>query len=148
MTNINERRMAAHAHRRVGRDGGPLLYDLLGGEASLRRLVETFYDIVENEPAGQRLHRLHKLGHGVAHSREEQLNFLSGFLGGPSLYAQKYGHTNVREMHAHVEIDSAAKDDWLACMIIALDRCDIAPDVQRKLMNHFASVATTLVNRE
>jgi hemoglobin len=147
MTNINERRMAAHANRRVGRDGGPLLYDLLGGEVPLRRIVETFYDIVEHEPEGHRLHRLHKLGHGVAHSREEQFNFLSGFLGGPSLYAQKYGHTNIRDMHAHVDIDAAVKDDWLKCMTIALGRCGIAPEVQKKLMSHLTTVATMLVNR-
>ena len=47
----------------------------------MRRLVETFYDVIENEPEGEALAILHLRGHGVAHSRIEQFNFLSGFFG-------------------------------------------------------------------
>ena len=73
-----------------------LLYERVGGEEGVRRLVETFYDVVEYEPEGEALAILHLRGHGVAHSRIEQFNFLSGFFGGPHLYVEKYGHSNVR----------------------------------------------------
>lgn len=126
----------------------PSLYDLAGGEEGIRKLVETFYDIVEFEPEGRVLHILHLRGHGVAHSRIEQLNFLSGFLGGPRLYAQKHGHSNVREMHEHVEIDAAAKDAWLKCMGIAIDRVGLPADIKGRLMTPFTRVATMLVNQE
>ena len=123
------------------------LYELAGGEDGVRRLVETFYDIVEFEPAGRALHVLHLRGHGVAHSRVEQLNFLSGFLGGPRLYAQRWGHSNVREMHEHVEINAEAKDAWLQCMAMAIDRVGLPGDVKARLMTPFTRVATMLVNR-
>lgn len=126
----------------------PSLYDLVGGEDGIRKLVETFYDIVEFEPEGRSLHLLHLRGHGVAHSRIEQLNFLSGFLGGPRLYAEKHGHSNVREMHEHVEIDAAAKDAWLLCMGIAIDRVGLPAEIKSRLMTPFTRVATMLVNRE
>jgi hemoglobin len=126
----------------------PSLYDLVGGEARLRDLVETFYDIVEFEPEGRVLHTLHLRGHGVAHSRIEQLNFLSGFLGGPRLYTQKYGHSNVREMHEHVEINAEAKDAWLRCMAMAIDRVGLSVDIKSRLMGPFTRVATMLVNRD
>lgn len=126
----------------------PSLYDLVGGEEGVRRLVETFYDIVEFEPEGRILHTLHLRGHGVAHSRIEQLDFLSGFLGGPRLYAQKHGHSNVREMHEHVEINVEAKDAWLSCMAIAIDRVGLGVAVKARLMGPFTRVATMLVNRE
>lgn len=125
----------------------PSLYDLVGSEEGVRNLVETFYDIVEFEPEGRDLHLLHLRGHGVAHSRIEQFNFLSGFLGGPRLYAQKYGHSNVREMHEHVEINAAAKDAWLNCMSIAIDRVGLPADIKARLMAPFTRVATMLVNR-
>ncbi|CAN1724254.1 hemoglobin [Hyphomicrobium sp. 1Nfss2.1] len=126
---------------------GPSLYDLVGGEEGLRNLVETFYNIVEFEPEGQALHVLHLRGHGVAHSRIEQLNFLSGFLGGPKLYTQKWGHSNVREMHEHVEINAEAKDAWLRCMVMAIDRVGLPGDIKVRLMTPFTRVATMLVNR-
>ncbi len=125
----------------------PSLYELVGGQEGLRNLVETFYDIVEFEPEGRALHVLHLRGHGVAHSRVEQLHFLSGFLGGPRLYTQKWGHSNVREMHEHVEISAEAKNAWLRCMVMAIDRVGLPGDVKVRLMTPFTRVATMLVNR-
>ena len=126
----------------------PSLYDLIGGEEPLRRLIETFYDIVEFEPEGRVLHVLHLRGHGVAHSRIEQFNFLSGFFGGPGLYVQKYGHSDVREMHEHVEIDAEARDAWLNCMSIAIDRVGFSSDIKARLMAPFTRVATMLINKD
>lgn len=143
MVNANDRRVAAYGSG--PRSTGTLYYQL--GEHRLRQLIEAFYDIIEHDALGARLLRLHKLGHGVAHSRAEQFNFLSGFLGGPSLYAQKYGHTNVREMHAHVEIDEQAKNDWLSCMGKAMDQVGLTDPLRSELMRHFTIVANVLVNR-
>ncbi|WP_227871370.1 group II truncated hemoglobin [Novimethylophilus kurashikiensis] len=123
------------------------LYNLVGGENGIRRLVETFYDIVEQHPEGEPVSVLHLRGHGIAHSRVEQFNFLSGFLGGPNLYAEKYGHSNVRTMHEHVEINAKAKDAWLVCMDMAIDEVGLGPDVKSKLMANFTVVAELLVNR-
>lgn len=133
---------------RRGPDGAPLLYQRLGGEDGIRKLVETFYDIIEFEPEGRVLYALHLRGHGVAHSRIEQFNFLSGFLGGPRLYIEKYGHSDVREMHVHVEIDAEARDAWLRCMSIAIDRVGIASDVKEELMAAFTRVAFMLKNKD
>lgn len=124
------------------------LYDRIGGEEGLRTLVETFYDIIEYEAKGRELHLLHLRGHGVAHSRIEQFNFLSGFLGGPQLYIEKYKHSNVREMHVHVEIDQAARDLWLDCMLIAIGRVGLPTDVKDELMANFTRVAFQLQNKD
>ncbi len=124
-----------------------LLYDEIGGEEGVSRLVETFYDIVEQEPIGAPLHILHLRGHGVAHSRIEQFNFLSGFFGGPSLYAEHHGHSNVRAMHAHVEISPEARDAWINCMSLAIDRAGLSADIKARMMGTFTRVAEMLVNR-
>ena len=83
---------------------------------------------------------------GVAHSRIEQFNFLLDFLGGPKLYAEIHGHSNVREMHMHIEIERNAHDDWLNCMSIAIDRVGLNKDVGEKLMTHVRAVAAGLQN--
>jgi hemoglobin len=123
------------------------LYTLVGGETGLRNLVETFYDIIEFEPEGTDLKMLHLRGMGVGHSRIEQFNFLSDFLGGPKLYAEKHGHSNVRQMHVHIEIGKKVHDDWLNCMSIAIDRVGLDKEVGQRLMKHFRAVAAGLQNR-
>jgi len=120
------------------------LYERIGGAPALHRLVNLFYDIIENDPEGERLNLLHLRGHGVAHSRIEQFNFLSGFLGGPQLYIEKHGHSNVREMHRHVEMGPVEKDAWLSCMSRAIRDAGIAPEISAVLMKHFRAVADAL----
>lgn len=123
------------------------LYQQMGGEAAVRQLVEAFYDIVEQEPAGAPLYLLHLRGHGVAHSRQEQFHFLSGFLGGPRLYVERHGHSDVRRMHAHVAIDKTARDAWLTCMDMAIDRVGLSSAVKVAVMKHFTRVADMLINQ-
>lgn len=122
------------------------LYTRVGGEEGLRKLIETFYDIIEFEPEGRALKMLHLRGHGVAHSRIEQFKFLSDFLGGPKLYREQHGHSDVRQMHVHVVIDRQAHDDWLNCMTIAIDRVGLDQEVGAQLMQHFRVVAAKLQN--
>jgi hemoglobin len=129
-------------------DAKEALYTLVGGESGVKALVETFYDIVENEPEGVALNVLHLRGHGIAHSRIEQFNFLCGFFGGPKLYAEKHGHSNVRKMHEHVEISAEARDAWLKCMEIAIERLEYPSDLKLYLMGQFGIVARALQNTD
>ena len=62
-------------------------------------------------------------------------------------YVEKYGHSNVRTMHAHVEINPAARDAWLNCMGIAIDRVGLPAKTKVQMMEHFTRVAQMLVNR-
>lgn len=123
------------------------LYDRVGGAGGVRRLVDTFYDLVETHPAGRPVYLLQLRGHGIAHARIDQFNFLCGFFGGPKLYAERYGHSNVRLIHAHVEIDMESRDSWLTCMDMAIDQVGMAPALKRELMDNFTVVADLLVNR-
>lgn len=123
------------------------LYSLIGGEHGVRQLVETFYDVIEDCAEGHAVNILHLRGHGVAHSRIEQFNFLSGFLGGPRLYGEKYGHSDVRLMHEHVDINAEAKEAWLTCMSMAIDKVGLESGLKQTLMANFTKVAAMLVNR-
>ncbi|SHL23369.1 hemoglobin [Roseovarius marisflavi] len=120
--------------------------DDFGGEARLRELVEAFYDLIETLPEGSNLRRLHARGHGVAHARVEQFNFLSGFMGGRAYYKEKHGHMDVKLMHAHVPIRKADAENWLFCMNKALDdEGHKGPHID-KLRMVFTRVATILIN--
>lgn len=123
------------------------LYDLIGGENGVKNLVKVFYDIIETRPEGHKLHLLHLRGNGIAHSRVEQFDFLSAFLGGPKLYVEKHGHSNIRTIHEHVDINNEAKDIWLKCMVMAIDELGIATSTKDKIMGNFTVIAERLVNR-
>lgn len=120
------------------------IYDRMGGALVLNKLINTFYDIIEFEPQGKLLNILHLRGMGIGHSREEQFNFLSGFFGGPKLYIEKHGHSDVREMHRHVEVGPAERDSWLECMETALERVGLEQDLSDEMMRHFRIVANAL----
>ncbi|MBT9244051.1 group II truncated hemoglobin [Gemmobacter fulvus] len=121
--------------------------DHLGGEEALRRLVNRFYDLVETDAQGAQIMRLHFRGHGLAHVREEQVNFLSGFLGGRRYYEEKHGTMDVRLMHNHVPIRAEDAEDWLALMDRALVDCGHSGPHVERIRAAFRRVAMILVNR-
>jgi len=122
------------------------LYQQLGGEAAIESLVEAFYDIIEQDEAARELHLLHLRGHGVAHSRLEQFNYLSGFFGGPQYYVMAHGHARLKEIHEHVPIDSKMRDLWLSCMEQAIAKVAIRPELRDRLMRHFTRAAEAARN--
>ena len=120
-------------------------YDRIGGADGVRQLVKAFYDLVETEPEGAPLRVMHNQGNGLAHAREAQFMFLSGFLGGPQLYVEQHHHSNVRQMHSHLAIGEVEAQSWLACMGKALEKT-ADEDTRRMLMQTFQRVATALRN--
>jgi hemoglobin len=121
-------------------------YERLGGDDGLRTLVEAFYDIIEQEDHAEELHLLHRRGFGVAHSREEQFNYLSGFFGGPQRYVMKHGHARLKEIHEHVPIRPEMRDLWLRCMDEAIARIGLDEDLAALLMRHLKAAAETARN--
>ena len=119
------------------------------GEERLRELVKTFYDIVETDPdEGAIIHALHLKGHGINHLRSAQLEFLSGFFGGPKYYIERTGHSDVRKIHAHVTIGYAERDAWLVCMQKAVDQVGFEPELNTRLMAIFNRAAEMSRNQD
>jgi hemoglobin len=121
-------------------------YERIGGEAGVRKLVRTFYDLVETEPEGAPLRILHTEGSGLAHAREAQFMFLSGFLGGPQLYVEQFRHSNVKQMHAHLAVGEGEAQSWLSCMKKALAQT-ADEETASVLLQTFTRVAHALKNR-
>lgn len=118
----------------------------LGGETALHELVETFYDLMETDPAAYPLHRLHFRGHGLNHTRQAQFEFLCGFLGGRAYYRERFGHMNLREIHAHVPIRAADAELWLQTFDKALTQCGMQGETVDKFRATLRRAALLLVN--
>ena len=93
-------------------------YELLGGDTGVRALVDRFYDLMHTLPAAAGIRALHPAD--LAGSRAKLYKFLSGWLGGPPLYVQEYGHPMLRARHLPFPIDTAERDAWMQCMTQAL----------------------------
>ena len=122
------------------------MLDQIGGEDALRTLVEHFYDLVETVPEGRNILSLHLKNHGIAHTRTEQFDFLSGFMGGRVYYMERNRHMNLREIHAHIPIFEQDAIDWLSIMDRALDDLGHHGEHIGKLRAAFRRVALVLVN--
>lgn len=118
----------------------------LGGEAALRKLVETFYDRMETDPEVYPLHRLHFRGHGLNHTRQAQFEFLCGFLGGRAYYRERFGHMNLREIHAHIPIRETDAELWLNTFDKALEECGMQGETVEKFRATLRRAALMLVN--
>jgi len=122
------------------------LYELIGGEAGLKALVEGFYDIIDSAPEATQLRALHPKS--LRQSREKFFMFLSGWTGGPQLYLEKYGHPRLRMRHMPFSIGAVERDQWIWCMHKALDESKIDPRVVEYLKTRFAETADFLRNQE
>ncbi|MCB1791091.1 MAG: group II truncated hemoglobin [Gammaproteobacteria bacterium] len=120
-------------------------YERIGGEARIRELVDRFYDYMDSEPAAAGIRDMH--AKSLRGSREKLFLFLSGWLGGPDLYIERYGHPRLRQRHLPFAIDSHARDQWMGCMSMALDDMAIDEGLRRQLMQAFAATADHMRNR-
>jgi hemoglobin len=122
----------------------PTAYDLLGGDARVRELVDRFYDLMDLEARFAVLRALHP--ESMDGSRDKLYWFLSGWMGGPNLYIEKLGHPMLRARHLPYAIASPERDQWLACMREAMQSLQIAPDLTERLMGAFFGTADWMRN--
>ena len=122
------------------------LIDHIGGEDVLRALVTRFYDLMETLPEAYEIHRLHFRGHGVAHTRAAQVEFMSGFMGGRAYYRERHGHMDLRQIHAHIPIRSEDAEVWLSVWERALEETGLFGPQIDKLRTVVRRAALMLVN--
>jgi hemoglobin len=120
-------------------------YALLGGEAAVRALVERFYDLMDLEAGYAELRALH--AGDLTHAREKLYLFLSGWLGGPSLYIERYGHPMLRARHLPFPIGIRERDQWLVCMEQAMVEQGVSDDLRQRLRQAFFQTADWMRNR-
>jgi hemoglobin len=127
-------------------DAGRAPYELLGGDAGVRALVACFYDLMDSDPAFAGIRKLHQPD--LSRAREKLYLFLSGWLGGPQLYAERFGHPMLRARHLPFAIGAAERDLWLACMSQAMREAGIEEGLRRSLHDAFFKTADWMRNRE
>ena len=93
-------------------------FQVLGGEANIRALVEKFYDVMDTDPKAAGIRAMH--AQDLTSAREKLFMFLTGWTGGPQLYVERYGHPRLRARHLPFAIGESERDQWMYCMIKAM----------------------------
>ncbi len=120
-------------------------YGILGGETGVRKLVDTFYDYMDSLDESRDIRKMH--AKSLKASREKLFLFLSGWLGGPDLYVQKYGHPMLRRRHLPFSIGTKERDQWMFCMKKALADMQLDNQVEQQLVNAFMQTADHMRNK-
>jgi len=120
-------------------------YELIGGDARLRELVDRFYDLMDLEPEFVGIRAMHPTP--LDGSRDKLYWFLSGWTGGPSMYIERFGHPRLRARHLPYAIASGERDQWLRCMALAMQDVDVDESLQERLMHAFYQTADWMRNK-
>lgn len=120
-------------------------YELIGGDAGVRELVERFYHHMDTLPEVRPIRDMHP--RDLSGSIEKLYQFLSGWFGGPDLYVQQYGHPRLRARHLHVAIGDAERDQWMLCMDKALNEMSIDAELRSRLHKQFFDMASFVRNQ-
>lgn len=120
---------------------GASLYDNLGGEETIRRLVEAFYPRVQREPLLGPL-----FPEDITPVMEKQFMFLSQFFGGPSLYSDAVGHPMMRARHLPFPVTQERAKAWLACMSAALEEIGVEEPLREFVLERLSGPAFHFVN--
>jgi hemoglobin len=121
------------------------LYQLIGGADKLRDMVDRFYDLMELEPEFAGIRVMHPTP--IDSSRDKLFWFLSGWMGGPNLYIEQFGHPRLRARHLPFSIGVSERDQWLRCMAWAMQDVGIEAGLQEHLMTSFYQTADWMRNK-
>jgi len=118
-------------------------YMAAGKESGVRKLVDEFYLQMETLAEGKHIRAMHKEDLNTV--KDKLSLFLMGWLGGPRLYADKYGSISIPQAHQHLVINEAERDAWLLCMNEALKHQDYSDEFKQYLMQQLAIPAERIM---
>lgn len=121
-------------------------YDLLGGEQAVLSLVDRFYFFMDTLPEAAGIRAIH--AKSLAGARDKLFKFLSGWLGGPDLFIQEYGHPRLRQRHFPFAIGAAERDQWMLCMNKALNEMAMDAVFRESLSQSLQQLATHMINAD
>ncbi|ARK31456.1 globin domain-containing protein [Halalkalibacter krulwichiae] len=117
-------------------------YETLGGEQVLSQLVDTFYTKVSQHSDLAPL-----FPDDLTETARKQKQFLTQFLGGPTLYTDEHGHPMLRARHMPFVITPIQAEAWLFCMKEAMDEIELTGPIRDYMIERLTMTANHMVNQ-
>ena len=95
------------------------LYEAIGGDDTIRKLTHRFYELMDTLPEAKNCRAIHPPS--LEGSERKLHEYLTGYLGGPPIYIEKYGHPRLRSRHFGAAIGPAERDEWILCFRRAME---------------------------
>ena len=120
-------------------------FDRIGGADKVLELVKRFYQLMDELPESHGIRKLHP--ENLQGAQDKLFKFLCGWMGGPQLYVQEYGHPMLRRRHLPFSISVSERDQWLLCMNTAVHEIIQDQQLRGELSVAFAKVADHMRNQ-
>ena len=120
-------------------------YEIIGGDVTVGKLCDRFYGLMDTVQQFAELRAMHP--QDLKDSRDKLYMFLSGWFGGPDLFVEKFGHPRLRGRHMPFAIGIKERDQWFACMLLAMEDVGIEEGVRVKLQENFFNTADFMRNK-
>lgn len=118
-------------------------YQAAGGIDGLRQLSTDFYRIMDSWEPAQSIRAMH--APDLSLSIDKLACFLSGWLGGPKLFKERYGSISIPMFHRSWPIGEAERDAWLGCMARAIELQPYTPEFKEYLLRQLRVPAERVV---
>jgi hemoglobin len=119
------------------------IYEVVGGDATFKQLVDAFYQRVEADPVLRPM-----FPDDLEPGKRWQFLFLTQFFGGPQRYAQERGHPRLRMRHHPFPINQEAQRLWLTYMLAAMDEVGIEEPARTVMRDYFERGSAFMINTE
>ena len=121
-------------------------YEVIGGETAIRNLVERFYYYMDTLPEAKGIRDIHQAD--LTSAETKLFKYMTGWLGGPNLYIEEYGHPMLRARHLPFAIGESERDQWMLCMNKAIDEVPMDSRLKTSLQTALQDLATHMINKE
>jgi len=120
-------------------------YSLIGGTNGVRKLAKEFYAVMSIRSEAKAIREMH--APNLSEIEDKLYMFLSGWMGGPDLYYEKYGTVCLTNPHAGYAISHEERDQWLDCMDQALENIDASDELKSMLKQPMFAIADLVRNQ-
>jgi hemoglobin len=120
-------------------------YELMGGETAVLSLVDRFYFYMDTLPEAEGIRKMH--AKSLSNAKDKLFKFLTGWLGGPDLFIQEFGHPMLRRRHFPFAIDNPERDQWMICMNKAMEELPMDSSLRERLLEALEQLATHMINQ-
>jgi hemoglobin len=116
------------------------------GEDGIRSLTNAFYDIMDQNPEFKHLRSMH--ASDLAPMKQKLAEYLTGWMGGPPRYLEKYGTVCMTDPHEPFWIGPEERDQWVSCMDKALEAITADDELKAMLKEPIYRIADAVRNRD
>jgi hemoglobin len=111
------------------------------GEDRLHQLVDTFYGLVGQHPDLAPI-----FPNQFTEIARKQKQFLTQYLGGPSIYTEEHGHPMMRARHLPFPVTPTRAKAWLSCMKQAMDKIELQGPLREEFFSRLYLTAQHMIN--